>query len=97
MVIRAHTSDGDPIHVSMPPWFAWLSGILATVITVVVISTAAKLVNMDQRVVILESQQIRPEDYVQRREYEATLEAIRLQIARIEGSLIRIEDKLDER
>ena len=95
MVIRAHAPDGTPIQVSFPPWFSWLAGILATVITATVISTAAKLVDMDTRVVRIESTRFTPEDareYVTYREYDAVMLSVQSQLSRIEGKIDRLQE-----
>lgn len=95
MVLKAMTEEGQEIHVSMPSWFAWLSGILASLIVITIAGTAAKLVDIDKRVVTIESSRFTQEDsreFVQRREYDAQMISVQQQLARIEQGIDRLQE-----
>jgi hypothetical protein len=96
MVIRAHTEDGAPIQVSFPSWFTWLAGIVATLVTMTVVGTAAKLVDIETRVTAMEAVQVTPDDmrgFVSVREYDATILTIQTQLARIESKIDRLQEQ----
>lgn len=95
MVIRAHTHDGQPIDVSFPAWVGWVTSILSVVIAATIVSTAAKLVDMEQRVTAIESSRFTAEDaraYVTIREFDARVQSITTQLSRIEGKIDRLQE-----
>lgn len=95
MVIRAHTAEGEPIQVSMPSWFAWLAGILASIITITVVGTAAKLVDLENRVVVIEASRFTTDDardYVTIREFDGTILSLQTQLTRIESKIDRLQE-----
>lgn len=92
MVIRAQTEDGQPVQVSFPQWLSWLTGLMATLITATVISTAAKLIDIETRVTAIEATRMERADFVSVREYDATVLGIQSQLARIEVGVDRLQE-----